>query len=403
MDLFASFDRERCDQCGECFHQCPVLQLPIDTAKIEIGRLLGGKNTEIVLQKCESCFACNFICPREANPTQLILERWHEQYTANGLPLRGAYYSPHKSPNFRSYVVERMPADEQAMIDSWKDTSPAKEIFYPGCNWITAAHLAKTKLIDGLTIRGSLDLCCGETYYRMGLFDQLTQVGERLKHWLDKMGTKKILIPCTAGLNMFTNVLPKFGMTIDVEIEHILPWLLRRLESGEIDIKYKFDKTATIQESCYGKIFGEGYMNIPRKILELLGIRVIEQKFSREMAVCCGIAGGFSNPSSYHPLDITRSTLRSLKLAKDTGADMVVSYCAGCMQMLSVGQVANPLNRMPVYHILELLMIATGEQPIGQKEKRRRALTFLAGVTRNQIPVVASKKRVFIDKIEPLD
>ena len=61
MDLFDKFNAEKCTLCGECFHQCPVMQLPLDVAKAEIRRLVNGEETKHVLQKCTSCFACNFI------------------------------------------------------------------------------------------------------------------------------------------------------------------------------------------------------------------------------------------------------------------------------------------------------------------------------------------------------
>ncbi len=42
--------------------------------KAEIVRLTTGQETQHVLQKCTSCFACNLICPEGCNPTQTILD-----------------------------------------------------------------------------------------------------------------------------------------------------------------------------------------------------------------------------------------------------------------------------------------------------------------------------------------
>ncbi|MCD6569491.1 MAG: (Fe-S)-binding protein [Deltaproteobacteria bacterium] len=398
MDLFKAFDTEKCTLCGECFYQCPVMKLPLDVAKDEIVRLINGDETRSVLQKCTSCFACNFICPERCNPAQLILDRWHEKYLREGLLLRAEYFIPHNRPNFRTYVLDRLPDDEKMLVESWDDTSSCEEIFYPGCNVITVPYLTKTKLLEGLNIRGSLDMCCGEMYYRMGLYDQVKQVAKKLEKHFNKMGVKKMIIPCTAGRNMFTNVLPKFGAHFDFEIQHILPWILEKIESGEIEIKNKLDMTVTIQESCYGKMFGGEYLDIPRKILEKIGARVIEEDLCREKALCCGIAGGFSPTSSYHPLHITLSTIRSLRLAQNTGAQAIVAYCAGCLQLLSVGQIAYPIKKMPVYHILELLQMAIGETP--DRRNTQRAWQFLAGTVINQFPKVLSNKRFYVEEID---
>lgn len=393
MDLFADFNADNCKMCGQCFHQCPVMQLPIDVAKAEVVRLSKGLDTKHVLKKCTSCFSCNFYCPEDCNPTQRILNIWHEKSINEGLPARAKYYIPDSELNFRTYVAERMPEDEKALIESWKDTSPSDEIFYPGCNVITVPYLAQSSLFKSLDIRGSLELCCGETYYRTGQYEMVERAAKRLEEWHNKIGFKKMIIPCTAGMNMFTNVLPKFGVNLDFKVEHVLPWLLSRFEKGELKIENPLDLTVTIQESCYGKFFGDDYMDVPRKLLEMIGCKVIEQELCRGNTLCCGIGGGFSHASGYHPLDITLSTIRTLRMAKKTGAQALASYCAGCLQMFSVGQIAYP-NQMPIFHILELVQMAIGEKP-PRKNKQRARLMF-KGVMLNQFPKIFSSKRFFM-------
>jgi len=392
MDLSDRFNAERCTLCGECFHQCPVMHLPIEVAKAEVTRLINGQETEYVLRKCTSCFACNLICPEGCNPTQAILDIWHDKSVREGLPIRAMYYFPDSALNFRTYVLERLPEDEEALVRSWEDTSPCEEVFYPGCNVITVPYLTRTKLLDGMNIRGSLDLCCGETYYRTGQYEMVRRAAKRLESWQKQLGFKKMIIPCTAGRNMFTNVLPKFGVKFDFEIQHMLPWLLQRIEGGEIEIVKPLNMTVTIQESCYSKFFGDGYMDVPRRLLEKAGAIVVEEELCRQKALCCGIGGGFSYSSSYHPWDITLATIRSLRLAKKTRAQALAVYCAGCLQMLTVGQIVYP-NRMPVYHILELLQIAVGENP--ERRHKGRARSMFKGVAINQFPKVISKKRFY--------
>ena len=393
MDLFDKFNAEKCTQCGECFQQCPVMQLPLKVAKDEIRRLLDGDDTKHVLQKCTSCFACNFVCPEGCNPTQMILDIWHEKSVSQGLPLRAMYYTPDSALNFRTYVLDRLPDDEKALVKSWDDRSPCQEIFYPGCNWITVPYITRTKLLEGVNIRGSLNLCCGETYYRTGQYDMVEKAAGRLEAWHKQLGFKRMIIPCTAGRNMFTNVLPKFGVKLDFEVQHLLPWLLERIEKGEIRITNPLNMTVTIQESCYGKFFGEEYLDIPRKLLRMMGAQLTEEGLCRQKALCCGIGGGFSYYSAYHPWDITLATIRTLRLAQKTRAQALAVYCAGCLQMLTVGQIVYP-NRMPVYHIFELLQMAVGEQPA--RLHKARARTMFKGVVIHQFPKVLSRKRFFM-------
>jgi len=395
FDVFAPFDPAKCTLCGECLHQCPVMTLPLDVAKKEMPRLISGEQTEHVLQKCQTCFACNFICPELCNPTQLILQRKYEKYSQQGLPIRADWFIPHYKPNFRTYVLDRLLQDEKEMLKAWDNLSPCEDIFYPGCNVITSPYLTRTSLLHGFEIRGSLDTCCGEMYYRMGLFEQVEQVAKRLDAYFHKLGVKRMVIPCTAGYNMFTNVLPKFGFHLDFEIQHLLPLLWERIEDGRIRIKNKLDMKVTIQDSCYGKFFAGGILDLPRKILERLGAEVIEEKHCRQSSFCCGIGAAFA---SYSPVGVTLATIRSLREAQATGADAVVAYCAGCLQMLSAGRMVYP-TRMPVYHILEMLQMAIGEKPARLQGQRGRL--FLLGTLRNEPPTkVISRKSFYIEKIE---
>ncbi len=402
--VLAPYDAERCRVCGECFHRCPVMRLPIREAVAEMRRLRRGRDTRHVLRRCHSCFACTVACPQEANPTQLILQRWHEAYRRHGMLARASYFTPHAPRNFRADLVRRLPPEEAAAVRRWADRAPVPEILYPGCNWITAPYLARTRALDGIAIRGSLEVCCGETYYRMGLFDQARQAAERLLGFLERMRVRRVVIPCTAGLNMLTNVMPRLGLRVPVQVEHLVPWLLRRVERGELAFTRPLEMTVTVQESCYGKLIGHDLMSRVRTLLRHMGTRIEEQVPRGDRALCCGIAGGFSPGSAFHPRDIARATHRSLDRARRTGADAVVAYCAGCLQMLPLGQLTVPAaRRQPVLHLMELVQMALGEPVIDAREKRRRAGLLLAGVARHQGPHLLSRRRLRLPPLETLD
>jgi Fe-S oxidoreductase len=178
---------------------------------------------------------------------------------------------------------------------------------------------------------------------------------------------------------------------------------LQRIDNGEIEIKRKLGWTVTIQESCHAKSLGEEFMQVPRELLARLGCKVVEQRHCKTDMLCCGIGGGFSHDSSYNPLRMTRSTWRGLAGARQTGAQAIVSYCAGCLQMLETGKLTNPLNRMPVYHIIELVKLSIGEETVSRAEKAKRAAIFMAGVTRHQAPALLSAKRFYVEEKTPQD
>ena len=237
MDFFSDFQIEKCNICGKCFNECPVLKLPIDESIAEMKRILAGNETKVVLQKCQSCFYCNLICPNGANPAQLILHRWYQYYQKNGLPMWAKYYNTLDNPNFRSYTLAMrgIPKDERKLYEKWKNLDPVKGTYcYPGCNVYTAAYLTETSLFKDLEIRYSLDFCCGETFYRTGLFDQVKDQTQRLNKYFNKLGVKDMVVLCTAGTNVFKNILPRFGAKFDFPIKSYLDYLWEKIENGEI-------------------------------------------------------------------------------------------------------------------------------------------------------------------------
>ncbi|TXT54724.1 MAG: Succinate dehydrogenase/fumarate reductase iron-sulfur subunit [Promethearchaeota archaeon] len=405
ISFFAPFDEDGCKQCGECLINCPIIDLTRDESIKEMERLIKGQPTKKVLQECQSCFTCNFYCQGNVRPASLILKRWNEQYKEKGLKRRAKYFITHypQYPNFRSYVMEHLPKETEELVAEWASLEPLKgdTLTYPGCNIITYAELTQASFFKDLDIRGRLEYCCGETLFRTGYKEQLHQVTKRLDKWFNQLQPKNLLVLCSAGTNVFINVLPHYGLTYKFQsIKSYIQYLWEKLQTGEIKIKKKLDMTVTIQESCYAKMFGDEYMDLPRKILNAIGIEVIEIEACREDMRCCGIGGGFSVASSYNPFNIMSASFQNLKEFKKSGADAICVYCAGCLATLLTAQKLFIGKKMKIYHIIELLEQATGEKPsLSEKTKIKRAHHFFWGIIKKQFPKVFSRKRFKIAEI----
>ncbi len=375
------FDAARCTECGLCFSLCPVLRLPEPRAKDAIAALkrccaapdAPGDSAQAVLKQCTSCFACNLLCPEDCRPANLLLDLWHRQYLREGLPARARYFLPHSVPNFRTHVLDRQPDDERRAVESWKDLSPVDEIFFPGCNIISAPYLTFSSLFDGMNIRGALEYCCGEMYFRMGLYDQLEEVAKKTTGYFRTLQVKRVHMLCTAGLNLFTNVLPQFGADFSgIAFVPYLKTLHERLASGAFPIVKRFDgESVTVQDSCHGKLFEEQYCDWPRRILELLGFKILEAVENRQHALCCGIGSCFSHAAAYAKTGLLRGQRKCVKNAAGPGADRIAAYCAGCLEMMSAAKFVSA-SRTPVYHLIELIQEAIGETP----RRRQNALAF---------------------------
>ena len=394
------FDRERCTRCGECFHRCPVMHLPLERARLEMERLLAGEDSP-VLRACTSCLACTLFCPEDCRPPNLILDRWHDAYQREGLPARAAYFLPHARPNFRTDIVARLPADERAAAARWRQAAgvPAREFLYSGCNLITTPYLTFSRLFEGVEIRGGLDYCCGEMLFRMGLYEAVEQVARRLSHWLRHLGAERVYLVCTAGLNMLRNVLPQFGA--DFSGIQFLPYqqlLLDRLESGDLAVR-PLELAVTVQDSCHARVVEPGFAGLPRQVLAAIGVTVQEAPHHRDEQLCCGIGGGFAHASAYHPVDLLLSARATSRDHRRSPAGATCVYCSGCLEMMSVARFVDP-NRRPVFHLLELVQMAIGEVP--RRQQGALARQFIFGTVRRQFPRLLSQQRFWLPDL-PLE
>ncbi len=404
ISFFSPFNKDACTLCGECFQKCPIMELSKEESIEEMKRLIEGQKTKRVLTECQSCFTCNFYCTENAYPASIILQRWNEQYKKEGLKKRGKFYMtlyPHY-PNFRSYVMNHLPTNTKKLVEKWASLEPLKgdTLTYPGCNVITFAELTQASFFKDLDIRGRLEYCCGETLFRTGYRDELFQITKRLDKWFNTLKPRRLLVLCTAGTNVFKNVLPHYGLTYKFEeIKSYIQYLWEKIKNGEIQIKNKLNIKVTIQDSCYSKMFGDDYMDLPRKILDAIGVKVIEIGACRKNMRCCGIGAGFSVDMAYHPFKIRSSTLRNFKEFKKTKADAICVYCAGCLATFTANKKLY-FKKLKVYHIVELIQMAMGEEPsLTKKAKKKRAKHFFWGTMKKQLPMIPSKKTFRIAEV----
>ncbi len=371
--LTKTFVRERCDFCGECFARCPVLEYPLDRAKAEF-QVLVDTGDAPALARCTGCMACNTFCPTDANPHTLIVSRWDARYQQQGLPARAALVLPYQSNNLHAEAVARLPEDERALVHAWEANwrrpPESDTMLYAGCNMILQPFLLDSVLFRGVPIFGALDLCCGEPLYRMGCWDAERVVAERLRDEFARMGLKRLLVPCLAGYHLFRQVYPDvFDVRLDCEVVSLYKWLDDRIATGQIPVAL-LNKRAVIHDNCWPKASGDACFDGVRRLLERIGVEVVEPAHSRESALCCGMCAG----AARHSLrDTLRSAHERLRELRDAGADFAVDYCGGCSWLFSLaGQLSFSLRDVPLYHLIELVQTAAGETPKHRTETRTR-------------------------------
>jgi len=391
--VYDFFKYDDCDFCGDCLVRCQYMDLTRAEAVEEMKRLVAGEPTRVVHRKCISCYACDAFCPHGCRPYELIIKAWHERYREKGLPLRASYLMPASTPNFRTDVVKTMTTRERELLGIWKETPPEGEVvLYPGCNALTLPHLLDAGFLADIPVSGDFDLCCGEMYFRMGLFDVVERTAEKLTAHYRGRGIGTMLFVCPAGLNMFRNVLPgQFGAEFPFQTRYLGDYLLEKVESGEIEIKHALKRSVALHDSCHARVLGDEVVGSVRRLYALMGLEMREMARDRLDGYCCGMAAGCNR---YRPEDMYMAAVKELREARRTGAGELAVYCGGCQLTLAMMRWLYP-TAQPVRHLLEYLKEATGEAPYNPAPKR--TLRMLGNVAVKAFPQMLSRKTYRIE------
>jgi len=100
-----------------------------------------------------------------------------------------------------------------------------------------------------------------------------------------------------------------------------------------------------------------GLVEEPRKILKAIqGIEFIEPKFTcGEWSTCCGGGGGFE--AVFPELSEILAVNRAKELA-DTGAEIIVTHCPGCIMQLEGGLKILKADKIEVLDLAQVIAMS---------------------------------------------
>lgn len=359
------FIKEDCDFCGECLLRCPESGLSLEEAKAEIEKLANDEGWAGILSKCSSCFACNLYCKQKVNPYDLVLQRWNERYRRVGAPPLLQMVCPTKEPNLWSSFHAIAPAPARSVLDEWLQRQPGEELLLMGSfNYLVPEVFHGSRLLgDSPPVSLPQHWECGAYLYQMGYLDEVGRVGRMVREDFDSWGIKKVINTMDAVHHLFTEIQPgAMGVRYSQEFVNFYDLVLERFDSGELSAENPLDVTVTVHDNCYSKASGGPAMDRARRLVELTGCRQVEMEHNREDALCCGFGLGASWTSNRKiPFDILGGAVRRVKEAEESGADVLVTYCGGCMWLLLVARELCD-SRVQVRHIVELLRESIGEK-----------------------------------------
>jgi Fe-S oxidoreductase len=399
----SNFKEDLCNLCGECLHLCPVLQLPIEKAKEEIKNLIEGKESGYVLSKCNTCFSCNLYCPQNANPYNLILERWNDKYKTKGAPPLYRFVCPTEQNNIWQLLNIFLSDQERRWIYDWVNYVPKPKdtiLLVGNYTHLFPFILGGSKLLDYFKPIDRIDQWEGGAYlYQGGFLDLVQRIAKRTKKDFDNWNVKKVVACLDAVEYIFKEVHPKeMGVEYSQEFVNFNHWLLDSINSGFIQLENQLDISVTVHDNCYSKVKENVYWEVAREILKRCGCRISEMKHNRKDSLCCGFGAGASWVRNFSMIfDIMSEGFKKFDEAEATRAKALVSYCGGCIYLLWAAKELRR-SKIDIYHIIEIVRIAMGENLNYPIDHKRRAWDIITIMTYSLF-LSMMRKNFFISKI----
>jgi len=199
--------------------------------------------------------------------------------------------------------------------------------------------------------------CCGAPLNHAGLQTRFAENARAAYARLKEAGVKRVIgiVPyCTHAL---AKLFPRYVDGYDLEVRHFLEVVAEQVTS----LKLRFPRKAkvTYHDPCQLVRYLD-LVEEPRRILRAIaGIELVEPEWTRgEWATCCGGGGGFE--TVFPELSGVLAANRAAELL-ETGAEIIVTHCPGCVMQLKDGLRQLKADGVEVLDLTEVVAQAMGK------------------------------------------
>jgi Fe-S oxidoreductase len=321
--------------------------------------------TEDELWACTTCGACEEACPVFIEPIGKITAVRRNLVLEQG-KISGSVMSSLRSVQDRGHpwagaMASRTDWASGLHVKTLSSDGAAPLLFWVGC---TAAvqergmnipvSMAKILGAAGVDIGllGHEESCCGHFARRIGdeyLFQ--CQAKQNIET-LQRHNVKKIVTVCPHCYHTLKYEYPQFGG--EFEVVHHTELILQLIDEGRLKFSGELSKVVAYQDPCYLGRYHDIY-EAPRKILAAIpGVELVEMSRCRSQSLCCGAGGGRMWMEEEPDERVNRLRIND---AVATKADMVVTACPFCLQMLEDAagglELEEPLEVLDLVELLE--------------------------------------------------
>ena len=308
-----------CIRCAYCFEECPVIkemQWDTDGARGKVimsyglltGELEPSQYIADKLFRCTFCRDCLDRCPSKVSILEIIS-------SARADLVKTGYASDaHKHVINNIKNTGNIYGDTEVISQEREGKTP----LFIGCQYLGRPNKTKKyiKILEKLGIDSVVEneMCCGFPMEVLGFREDFEKHKEKFQKSFPHKEAITLCPTCTVFL--------RDGYRIDAK--HVLQVILEKLPKANLGMKVTYHDPCDFSRGL--KIIEE-----PRKILEKLGVEIVEMKNSKENSRCCGGGGGILMTDQDLSGDIAR---KRIKEAIETGVDILVTSCPTCEQVL---------------------------------------------------------------------
>jgi Fe-S oxidoreductase len=350
----------RCLECGKCTAVCPVSRYDRHfSPRRTVGRALMCHDESLLsddrLWACLTCLHCSQVCPSAVAYSDLTLSVRTEACKLGraGVCTHGeaihAWMRMMMEPELKQeragwlqgYRFQDIQAESETRNPKLKTRKDSDTLYFVGCAPyfdIQFGHLgvdgsgvarSTVRVLNALGIEPRLladERCCGHDLLWEGDEEGFGKLAELNARLIRQSGAKRIVTSCPECARALKVDYPAHGIRLGVEVMHLTELLAsEKWAMDKVDARLTpHASRITYQDPCrLGRHLG--VYDAPRRVIEGLGLQLVEMPRHRENALCCGTNGWTHCGAANQQIQTDR-----LHEAQATGADLLVTACIKC-------------------------------------------------------------------------
>jgi Fe-S oxidoreductase len=332
------FDKSHCEECEniDCLTRCQWMDVDKKTARIEMDRMINGKNS-FVLEQCITCFACDEYCPYNSHPFDLKTE------------LQEKYNSLNVNPNQIERMKEHYKIPDNLRV---KKLDLNKPVLHKCTLSRIHAEEMKGQMFEDLQYISGRAFFCNLLFHHVARDSLIRERLPIIMNNINKHGIKELICWHDECYGLWTSYCQRNSIEVPFKPIHLFEYIYNYLKDHESEIQ-KINMRIAYQRNCSNRFIPETDKWVD-KICELIGVERVPREFDRENALCCGGPFGWLGKGN-----LVRPTLnKNIKDMIGNGAEACVYNCPMCKDFMGSKVERKGLKN---YLLSDLARMALGE------------------------------------------